>query len=62
MNTYSFNLPNGAEIEVFASDSTLFNEVFFGLKFPKDIKQKLYERQLKQKRKAQKIARRKSRK
>ncbi|MCK8944611.1 hypothetical protein MY791_05460 [Haemophilus influenzae] len=62
MNTYSFNLPNGAKIEFFASDSTLFNEVFFGLEFPKDIKQKLYERRLKQKRKAQKIARRKSRK
>ncbi|OOF46741.1 hypothetical protein [Rodentibacter trehalosifermentans] len=65
MNTYSLHFPNGAELEFFASDSALFSEAFFGLEFPKNEQFNFYERRMnkiKNKRKAQRLARRKNRK
>ncbi|OOF42794.1 hypothetical protein BKK51_12435 [Rodentibacter trehalosifermentans] len=65
MNTYSLHFPNGAELEFFASDEALFSEGFFGLEFPKNEHWNNYERRMnkiRNKRKAQKVARRKNRK
>lgn len=60
MNTYSLHFPNGTELEFFASDSALFSEAFPWLAIPEN--EKAAERRKKQKRKAQRLARRKNRK